>query len=260
MCIDIAQIHAWAKHWAAEAGVEPETKEYLGHVLDWRQAWRPSQVRILLLAESHVAEMVSDRQVRVVTSGNGAESLPRGFCRLVYCLGYGEDHLCTPTPLRNAGTRQFWDIFGQLAWGMGVLQPRRTECRDSEKRISWKMGTLLGLRDAGVWLQDASVAAFYRPGGERPFDGARYRRMLRESWNEFVWPSVAQEPIEQIWVLGSGVRDALGGLRAPITGYVTQPQDRDASRHRAGVARMVAAVRRQIASEPINRNGNLRRD
>ncbi|MDQ6666242.1 MAG: hypothetical protein M3Z23_17830, partial [Acidobacteriota bacterium] len=38
--------------------------------------------------------------------------IPRGFVRLVYCLGYGESHLLDePIEARNSGTPQFWKIF-----------------------------------------------------------------------------------------------------------------------------------------------------
>jgi hypothetical protein len=62
-----------------------------------------------------------------------------------------------------------------------------------------------------VWLLDACVAGVYRPGGGRAVAGADYERMLRDSFEQFVWPSVAREPIEQVWVIGGGVSRALAG-------------------------------------------------
>jgi hypothetical protein len=45
--------------------VDGETARYLEAVAAWRAAWRPKRVRVLLVAESHVAEMPGDSTVVV---------------------------------------------------------------------------------------------------------------------------------------------------------------------------------------------------
>lgn len=235
----------WADSWARRAGARTESPQYLASVAAWREAWRPEKVRVLLVAESHVAEEAGDASVRVVVRAPSRTELPSSFCRLVYCLGYGEDGVCSPPPTRNAGTWQFWDILGAIAGGPNPTQPRKDRSTLSD-RLRWKLDVLTWLRRHGVWLVDACVAGVYQPGGGRAFAGGDYERMVRDSFERFVWPGVSQEPIEQVWVIGVGVAKALGGhpglARARV---IVQPQgDRsDPGRHQRELAELVGAVR-----------------
>ncbi len=227
----------------------PESAAYLESVAAWREAWRPARVRTLLVAESHVAECPGDSAARVspasVLPDRVSQRLPRSFCRLVYCLGYGESTICHPPPTANAGTWQYWDILGQAAGGMGCIQPRKSRT-DAIARLTWKLDALCALQDAGVWLVDASIMALYAPGGRRLFAGARYERTIRESWSRFVWPTVVHEPIEQAWVIGRGVWGALGNLpELAAARVISQPQDRDTERYRAELVGMVSEIHRR---------------
>src|SRR5712664_3781851 len=132
---------SWAMHWARKANVSVESTAYLRQVHDWRESWRPAQVRFLLVAESHVGENPGDLAVRVQLPEPVQETLPTGYCRLVYCLGYGENELCQTRPAKNFGTRQFWDLLGQIAWGIGSIQPRKAQTSASA-RVTWKLKTL----------------------------------------------------------------------------------------------------------------------
>src|SRR5437773_10224347 len=58
-----------------------------------RTYWRPEHIRVLLLAESHVYTTSSELDRRVALPGSMGTEVPRGFVRLVYCLGYGENGL-----------------------------------------------------------------------------------------------------------------------------------------------------------------------
>lgn len=89
---------AWARSWAARVGGRAESGAYLASVAAWRDAWRPAQVRVLLVAESHVAEKPGDIGVSVALPAWAQRDLPTSYCRLVYCLGYGESPLCTLPP------------------------------------------------------------------------------------------------------------------------------------------------------------------
>jgi hypothetical protein len=236
-------IQGWAAHWAARTGGVAESAAYLASVAAWRDAWRPEPVRALLVAESHVAEVAGDDRVRVQVPG--VPHLPASFCRLVYCLGYGESDLCRPSPAGNGGTWQYWDIFGAIAGGVTPKQPRKGESR-LEDRLRWKLEVLRWLRDHGVWLVDACVAGVYRPGGERAVSGRTYDEMVRESFEQFVWPSVAAEPIEQVWVIGESVRGALRGHPSQRSARsIAQPQgDRSSpGRHARELAEMVDVLR-----------------
>lgn len=254
MCALPAGAAAWIEATASSADTAPEAVPYLESVMAWRDAWRPARVRTLLVAESHVAEVPGDASVRVVplptVPGRPSEGLPQRYCRLVYCLGYGEDNMCEPTPVKNSGTWQYWDMFGQIGRGIGRTQPRKSTA-DAATRMAWKLGTLHALQAMGVWLVDASIIALYAPGGQRLFKGRPYERTVRESWSRFVWPAVAHEPLEQIWVIGRGVWSALGGLpEMAHARVVSQPQDRNAERFRSEFAGMVHAIRRESSAAP----------
>ena len=187
-------IARWAREWAVRAGVQPESSTYLARVEAWRNAWRPSRIRVLLVAESHVAELPGDLEARVQLPFATPEVLPDGFVRLVYCPGYGETGVCNPRPSGNIGTWQYWDLFGALVGGAANRQPRKGQSILLE-RLHWKIQVLRALRDRGIWLVDAAVAGFYQPGGGRPFQGRLYREMLRDSYQRWVGPRVAHEPL-----------------------------------------------------------------
>lgn len=81
--------------------------------------WRPTNVRVVLLAESHVFTGAPDLERRVVRLPGAPSGIPTSFVRLVYCLGYGEndilDRRIAEPP--NAGTPQFWRIFASCVEG-----------------------------------------------------------------------------------------------------------------------------------------------
>lgn len=234
--------YEWVKSCASRAGVEAESAAYLNAVRHWRQTWRPNRVTVLLVAESHVAEHPGDNETRVQTDHLPANVSDR-FVRLVYCLGYGESWLCDPTPQKNGGTWQFWDLFGALVGGLDNKMPRVRRRPERPSRLAWKLATLDELKARGIWLVDASIVAFYAPGGRRPFRGPAYRDMLRYSFRRFVWPEVADEPLKQVWTIGRGVGEALEGIEGIDTSrIVSQPQDRDGARYFTDLERMVKCV------------------
>jgi hypothetical protein len=209
-------------------------------------------VRCLLIAESHVVEADGDRKVNVSLPFPVDEAVPRSFCRLVYCLGYGEDEVCAPRPTKNAGTIQYWDIFGVLAKGMGNNQPRKSDS-DLRGRILWKLEALRELHRNGIWLVDACVAGVYKPGGGAAVAGPDYARMVRDSYERFVWPGVRNEPIEQVWTIGIAVSRALAGcVGVDSTRVIAQPQgDRSMpGRHRRELETLVRAVHDGLGIRP----------
>jgi hypothetical protein len=109
----------------------------------------------------------------------------------VYSLGYGEDALLdqTITSPRNLGTPQFWKIFQSCIAKPGITADygsvQKTRTHDSMLRLRNKVLVLERLRESGVWLVDASLAALYLPGQEKPL--ARLRKeVLQTSWDEYV--------------------------------------------------------------------------
>lgn len=241
------------EEWAALAsqglGVQAEDPHYLQLITDWRNAWHPQRVRLLLVAESHVAEQPGDSQVYVElpASIQPSAQLPAGFCRLVYCLGYGESEICRPrAPVANGGTWQFWDLFGAIAAryepSIAPQMPRRG-LSNLHSRLQWKIAVLEVLRRAGVWLEDASIIAIYATGGGRRASGRAYARTVRESFERFVWTGVASDRPEQVWAIGRGIGGALRGLpMIQESRVISQPQDRDAERYARDMARLLQSL------------------
>lgn len=219
--------------------VIPESPEYLSSVAAWRNAWRPRQVRVLLVAESHVGETEGDRGVRVTLPFHVEEAMPSTYCRLVYCLGYGEPGICHHSPASNRGTPQYWRIFADVA---GMSPPTRALFPSLHDRVWHKLAILRAMRDRGIWLVDASTTALYRRGVPgKPKD---YKQVIRTSWEREVWPSVSTDPVLLTYVIGLGVQRALAGLPGLRNARViTQPQDRTAGRHRDGLRELAEAIR-----------------
>ena len=79
-------------------------------VEEYRRYWKPDNVRIILLAESHVFTSDQDRLIGI-HSHEELPGSPSQYARFVYCLGYGENQLRVgDTSLQRAGTPQFWKI------------------------------------------------------------------------------------------------------------------------------------------------------
>jgi hypothetical protein len=232
----------WAGRWYARIGARAESPEYLAGVSAWRNVWRPSRVRAVLLAESHVAEREGDIAVRVRNDITGVPGLPTQYVRLVYCLGYGESGICTGQPATNSGAIQYWDILGQVA--LGENQPRK---RDSllRDRLRWKVAVLRALQEQGIWLQDASPLGLYLGSGKRV--NPRLQDVLvRDGYTQWVWPTVKDDRPERVWVIGSGVLRTLYGLPGiDPDRMIIQPQgDRSQpGRHREGLLRMATDLR-----------------
>ena len=66
-----------------------------------RWAWKPENVRILLVAESHVYTSEEELALRVQRELLPVEArhAPTEYVRLIYCLGYGETSLLTRAPI-----------------------------------------------------------------------------------------------------------------------------------------------------------------
>ena len=81
-----------------------------------RLAWRPGRLRVLLLAESHIATGAADLAWRVALPPGLDWPGPAPFVRHIYCAGYGEPELLEAPPGAAAearprgGTPQFWRL------------------------------------------------------------------------------------------------------------------------------------------------------
>ena len=169
---------------------------------------------MVLLAESHVYTFERELHHTLCEPSNLPGNLPRGFVRLVYCLGYGED-LCLDEPVfspRNLGTPQFWKVFYSCVnpvsgnEDFAAVQVSRTP--DRQKRLRNKLRLLETLQSRRIWLVDASIAALYRPGQPRPPQNF-VNTLIQESWDGYTGKLVADTDAQAILCIGKGVAQAL---------------------------------------------------
>lgn len=188
--------------------------------------WKPVRVRTLLLAESHIFTRDSAHDCLVRYKGFDLAGCPRGYVKLVYCLGYGEK--CLTNVKKNRGTPNFWKIFASCLYPdvtAGAAKILVTKTRNPTKRINNKISILNGLRGRGIWLADASIVALYKDG-KKP-KSRIMKDIIRISWEHHVSEVILHERPEKIVVVGKGVhsrlKDPLSETGIPVH---VQPQPR----------------------------------
>ena len=154
--------------------------------------WRPKQVKVILLAESHV---FTERQRAL--EGPGLDPLlmkqiryngPTKHISLIYSLTYGEnDAFDTKRSMdeyekkRNMGTPHFWSILAACSRGTNktfefvskncskklktkfsadLMKQGGLSC---EERLTAKLKILNDLKTRGIWLIDTSLLGWYIP-------------------------------------------------------------------------------------------------
>lgn len=97
----VMEAHAAGAAVLQRANLSVEPAHIALTVEDYRWAWRPEHVRVLLIAESHVYTTAADAEIEVRPVPlpiDVAAISPSSFVRLVYCLGYGESQLLSSEP------------------------------------------------------------------------------------------------------------------------------------------------------------------
>lgn len=185
--------------------LEPAT--VLAAVAAHRDYWKPHEVRVLLLAESHVLTHGRELAATVDLAPCGHAGAPSEFVRLVYCLGYGEKAL-VPRVSPNQGSPQFWKLFAAC---VGDLQGERVLKgfeSNTERRVQNKVALLEELKARGVWLLDASPVALYRSGGGKP-KATEVSSALEAAWSVYASGIVQALQPRVVMVIGKMVHDAL---------------------------------------------------
>lgn len=213
------------------SGAEP--LEVLRRTEEHRNYWRPERVRVVLLAESHVYTTVNELDCSLSLPPTAAQDIPRGFVRLVYCVGYGENWLLD-RPIAsppNTGTPQFWKIFFSCVHPIASnhdFAPVQATMTAANKRIANKLALLQRLRELGVWLLDASLAALYLPGRAKT-SPALLEACLQLSWDHHVGSVLKAAAPSHVVCIGKGVATGLGRrlgeIDAPVT-VLPQPNAR----------------------------------
>jgi hypothetical protein len=225
---------------SAIIGSEAESIEIAEEVERLRLAWRPSRVRIVMLAESHVWTS-KDESLSRVRQPDGIET---GFVRFVYCLGYGERSLVVPSVLPNGGTPQYWRLFHDAVRGPQVPIGEIGGKAKPIGRIAAKLQLLNELKLAGIWLVDASVTALYRLPGNRRLSWRGYKKVLRVCWETHIADLIADCRASAVLIVGKGVNDAIGDLvrqlsHHPKVDVVMQPNARMTQEERLNERRAV---------------------
>ena len=213
-------------------GSDAEPIEVLRRAEEHRAYWRPERVRVVLLAESHVYTSASELERRVVLPGMPGNDLPRAFVRLVYCLGYGENDLLDRPIIepKNSGTPQYWKVFYSCVNRVETNADFAPVLKQTPfaQRIENKTSLLRQLKEAGVWLIDASLAALY-PQKPAPMI---VNECLHTSWDTYVGNLIRDADPAHILCIGRGVARALNDrllhLGVPLS-VVPQPNARLAS-------------------------------
>ncbi len=196
-----------------------------------RRYWRPAQVNVILLAESHVFTREEELRIALSYETLALTGLPSQFVRFVYCLGYGERLLVSKMLKSNFGTPQFWKIFHNCCYdpssslASGILVSRSK----FEDRLPTKIDLLKNLQSRGIWLVDASVTALYNRRGNRPKQDA-VAQVLTSCWDLYIRQVMKEASPKHIIVIGKGVGGILEArLRADFPSRYTvlpQPQAR----------------------------------
>lgn len=202
---------------------EVDTFEVVNEVDRYRELWRPDEVSVILLAESHVRTSLEDFAHQW---SYGNDSVHHGnYVRFVYCLANGERNLVnTPS---NRGTWQFWKIlFSCLNPVLGnkdFAPILKSSTPDFTQRIKNKIQLLSSLKKAGIWLMDASIV------GVNGLDTTTKDRILRYCWKRYTGPRMENlEPLSKhLIVIGAGVgqtlKDEIERLGIEYT-VIPQPQ------------------------------------
>jgi len=196
-----------------------DTLEVVKEVEKYRNLWRPKTVKVILLAESHVH--TSNDDFREWSFGRNPTYSGR-LVRFVYCLGYGENLVKISS---NPGTSQFWKILyscvNEVSDKKDFAPILKSMTRDRDQRLRNKIDLLMKLKNAGIWLLDASIIGIDK-------EAATVRKtVLLGSWDTYTGLLLRELRPRHIIVIGIGVgrtlKDRILDLATPYN-VIPQPQ------------------------------------
>jgi hypothetical protein len=225
-----------------------ESAAVLAAVAAHRAYWRPPQVRLLVMSESHVWTREAELAAEVPLGVFGHATAPTPFVRLVYCLGYGERDLVQGRVHPNFGTPQFWKL---LAAGIDPALSAQVVERTQPAlmpRLGAKLQVLEALKARGVWLLDACPVALYAASQPKPRVTVLAKAM-ELAWAAYTRAAIAEAAPRAVMIVGKMVHDGIGdrirallGPSVPVQ-WMYQPQARrPEAEHRAGLERLRAMV------------------
>jgi len=172
---------------------------------DHRNFWKPKNVRVVLLAESHVHTLMDEYNNSMKYEGfKDLEGCPSNYVKLVYCLGYGENKLSKLDI--NSRTWQFWRIFTSCVTDNPSAEFGKVEAgetSDFTQRLQNKINVLKRLQENGIWLLDASIVALYK-NKAKPSPKTT-ERIIKMCWEKYVSQVIQEVKPKKIIVVGKGV-------------------------------------------------------
>ena len=197
---------------AVDSNLRVDPVDVLAALEEHRTYWRPSNVRVILLAESHVRTSEMETTHAVVLRGFSRLSIPKPFVRLVYCLGYGENAVVDPPLVQNSGTPQYWGLFWACLNDPKIPEtyhagPLKKSHGNLQERIKSKIALLSELKARGIWLLDASLIALY--GHQKKPRQKAIRSAIEASWNLHVKETILNARPAAVVIIGRTVFNIL---------------------------------------------------
>ncbi|AFZ35933.1 hypothetical protein Sta7437_2394 [Stanieria cyanosphaera PCC 7437] len=186
---------------------DAETFESVELVEQYRQFWRPDNVRVVILAESHVFTSKSDRNYRIKEI-DGLSGYPNQYARFVYCLAYGENSLIEGDHPSKDGTPHFWKIFFSCEneiLSNESFAPILKKNNSTQQRIRNKVQLLQSLQTNGIWLVDASIVALYNKGKKLK----KMNQIIQFSWSNYTRTVIEEARPDYVIVVGKGVANVV---------------------------------------------------
>ena len=213
---DIDKLRACYDELHALLGDNAEPWESVKLVEEYRRYWRPKNVRVILLAQSHVHTTDEERKFEVSCKGvpNYPHDYPRNYARTIYCLAHGDNYLinCSKVPTTNdVGMQQYWQLLYSCENYVKVTSDFASlfigKTPNPNKRIPNKINLLNSLHKRGIWLMNGSIMALSINRKKLPF--AIIKKALQTSWDNYTGQVVKEANPAHIIVIGTRIGKAL---------------------------------------------------
>ena len=173
----------------------------------YRKFFKPKDVKVILLAESHLFTTLEEMKIELPDIDT-LENYPKQYSKFVYCLAYGEKNLTKNSlhPKRD-GTPQFWKIFFSCVNDIknnGCFRPIQSSTNFNE-RIKNKINILNKMKDLGIWLVDTSIVALY-DNGKKP---KNMPEIIAKSWEGYTKNIILDAKPNHTIVIGRGVAQTI---------------------------------------------------
>lgn len=196
-------------------GDQIESFQAIELVEQYRQYFKPTNVKVVLLAESHVFTTQEDMDIQIPNIA-GLDNYPNKYAKFVYCVGYGERLVTNNAnhPKRD-GTPQFWKILYGCDNAIEETEKFTPVLGSTPafERLRNKINILLSLRDKGVWLVDTSIAALYNKGKKLH----NMQDALAVSWQGYTKHVVSDCAPNHVICIGKGVASIVENELKEIT-------------------------------------------